>query len=366
MARYISIIALAAAIIAAYLILLGGETSRESKSAVAFLTPRETEKMIVAEETAKRDTFPLIKYRRFKIRNYADIARIRKEFSPKNRAKYKTFTTLNRKSLRYLRRGETVVIPDSFFLDQRAYSIFPFYYYGARRLPKLVVVSAAFQAYACYEYGSLVRFAATNTGKEKTQTYPGRYAFEWKEKEHLSSLDSNWKMPYTINFHRNAGCAFHQYHMPGRPVSHSCCRQFGDDAKWLFYWGEMAKRDSTGKRIPLSGTPVIIIDAFDFSRKVGGPWLELKSNRDTILPLPEDPMSVELALIPISQIPPGARWNLPGGKQRYVYAEDTLRARGIIRPGVKITPSINFNELRRKKAVREASEKEKKENKISR
>lgn len=41
-----------------------------------------------------------------------------------------------------------------------------------------------------------------------------------------------------------------------------------------------------------------------------------------------------------------------------MYAEDTLRARGIIRPQVKLTPSINFNELRRQKQA----EKMKKQN----
>ncbi len=329
------------------------------------LTTEQTTKLLRTEAIAKRDTFPYIKYNRIKIKDWNHRSKIYREFKydGDNWAKNKTFRTLNRKELRYVRPGQVVVIPDSFIADQKAYSIFPAFYWEAREIDKIIMVSAAFQAYACYEKGELARFAATNSGKERTQTYPGRYALSWKEKEHYSSLDSSWYMPYNFNFHAQAGGALHQFSMPGRPVSHSCLRQFMEDAKWLYYWGEGYKRDSAGRRIPMSGTPLIIIDHFDFSRKRGGPWLDLKSNKDTILKLPEDPMSVELPYIPIEQIPPGGRWDLPGGKERYVHALDTLRARGILRPGVSIIPTKNFNELRRKKAVLEAKKKKEEKDK---
>jgi lipoprotein-anchoring transpeptidase ErfK/SrfK len=122
------------------------------------------------------------------------------------------------------------------------------------------------QSYACYEYGKLVRFAAANTGKERTPTFPGRYSMVWKQRLRISSLDETWEMPFTFNIHNEAGSAFHQFAMPGRPVSHSCIRQFLDDAEWLYNWGDKAIRDSTGW-IPHSGTTVIIIDYFDFNRK---------------------------------------------------------------------------------------------------
>ncbi|ROL62460.1 hypothetical protein D9V86_00550 [Bacteroidetes/Chlorobi group bacterium ChocPot_Mid] len=319
------------------------------------LTLEQTDEMLKFEAIAKHDTFPLIRYNHSMIRDMEHRNQIFKEYlyDGNNWAKNKTFRTLHREELIYLRPGEKLVIPDTFISDQRAYSIFPAFYWEARHIPKIIIVSNAFQAYAAYEYGKLVRFAATNTGKETTQTYPGRYSLVWKEREHRSSLDSSWVMPYNFNFHANAGNAFHQFAMPGRPVSHSCCRQFMEDARWLFYWGEGYKRDSTRKIIPLSGTPVIIIDYFDFSRKRGGPWLELKSNKDTILELPKDPMSVEWALIPLCQIPENSRWNLPGGLKRYVHAEDTLRARGVIRPHVVLIQTKNYNVERRKKMVRE-------------
>jgi hypothetical protein len=323
------------------------------------LNPEQINNMLKAEAIAKHDIFPLIKYKHSKIQDWNHRNQIIREYSydGHNWAKNKTFRTLHKEELRFLRPGEKLVIPDTFIMDQRAYSVFPPFYWEAQDIPKIIIVSNAYQSYACYEYGKLVRFAATNTGKETTQTYPGRYSLVWKEKEHLSSLDSNWVMPYNFNFHANAGSAFHQFMMPGRPVSHSCCRQFMEDAKWLFYWGEGYKFKYGAKPKPLSGTPVIIIDYFDFSRKRGGPWLELKSNKDVWLELPKNPMSVEPALIPLCQIPENSRWDLPGGLQRYVHAEDTLRARGIIRPHVKLITTKNFNDIRRKKQALEAKKK---------
>jgi len=297
------------------------------------------------------DTFPFIKYERFIVSNQNKRKELLKKytFDTSNPALNKAMRTLNRKELGYIRVGDTILIPDKFYYDMRAYTIFPFYYKEAKDIPKIILVSNKWQSYACYEYGKLVRFAAANTGKEKTPSYPGRYALVWKAELRRSSLDSNWIMPYTWNFHRFAGSAFHKFDMPGYPASHSCIRQFLDDAKWLFKWGEGAKYDSNKVPIHLSGTPVIIIDHYDFSKGRKGDWLYLNSNKDLFLDLPKKPLDVEEALIPIFQIPKEVRGMLPN-RNRYLYAEDTLRARGIIREGVKLTESINFNKLRRQKA----------------
>jgi hypothetical protein len=267
---------------------------------------------------------------------------------------------LNRKELRYLGVGSAYITPDTIVDDIRAYSVFPQYYPEGKDIPKIIFISNVYQSYACYEYGKLVRFAAANTGKERTPSFPGRYALNWKVRLHRSSLDSNWVMPFTWNFHTEAGSAFHQFDMPGRPASHSCVRQFLDDAEWLFYWGEGIKKDSLGKLIPLSGTPVIIIDYYDFNEGKGKQWLRLKNNKEKVIKLPENPMEVEEALIPIIQIPEMSRGSLRN-KTRYIFAEDTLRARGVIRDGVKLIPSINFNQLRRERAARQAKIKMEKE-----
>lgn len=299
--------------------------------------------------------FPEIKYRRLPLSTRGLLDSVRSRFG---RAKgsndaFRVITTLNRKEFGFIRLGDTVVVPDTIIGDLRAYSVFPARYPAADTLPKLILLSNKYQCYACYEYGHLVRFAACNTGTERKATFPGRYALNWKERLRISSLNENWKLPFTFNFHLHAGNAFHQFMMPGRPVSHSCVRQFMPDAEWLFGWGEGAKKDAEGRMMPLTGTPVIIIDFFDFSRPRGGPWLELASNRENVLDLPKAPMGVEEAWIPMSQVPGDARGGI-ANRQRYLVAEDTLRARGVIRPGVHLSASINYNKIRKAKEAAKA------------
>ncbi len=296
-----------------------------------------------------KSRFPKIEYKRFVLSGKHVYDTIRKTFAKTHSTmeNYRALTMLNRKDIGFMRRGDTIVMPDTIMEDLRAYSVFPQYYAGADTIPKLIMLSNAWQAYACYEYGELVRFAAVNSGEERKPTLPGRYAVNWKAKLRLSSLDSNWELPFTVNFHQQAGSAFHQFEMPGRPVSHSCVRQLLDDAEWLFKWVKVAKYDTVNRRpTPFTGTPVIIIDIFDFNRRRGGPWLELTSNAVMINDLPKDPMQVEEALIPISQIPKDVRGSLVN-RQRYIGAEAILREKGIIRPQAKLMESIDYNKRRR-------------------
>lgn len=299
--------------------------------------------------------FPEIKYTRLAINSRGLLDSIRKKFGKTKESSdaFRVITTLNRKEFGFIRMGDTIVVPDTVIGDLRAYSVFPARYPAADTIPKIIVLSNKYQSYACYEYGRLVRFAACNTGTERKATFPGRYALNWKERLRISSLNDNWKLPYTFNFHLHAGNAFHQFVMPGRPVSHSCVRQFMTDAEWLFNWGVGARRDSANRMLPLTGTPVIIIDVFDFARPKGGPWLELASNRENVLKLPDNPMGMEEAWIPMSQVPADARGGIPN-RERYLAAEDTLRARGVIRPDVRLSASINYNAIRKAKERRAA------------
>ena len=68
-------------------------------------------------------------------------------------------------------------------------------------------------------------------------------------------------------------------------------------------------------------------------------------------------MAVEEALIPISQIPKNIRGGLPNRK-RYLAAEDSLRARGMIRDGVHLSPSIDYNALRKARLVKRSKPQE--------
>jgi len=60
------------------------------------------------------------------------------------------------------------------------------------------------------------------------------------------------------------------------------------------------------------------------------------------------------------QIPDGSKASIPN-KSRFIYAEDTLRARGIIRKGVSLIKTVDFNKIRRDKATREYKKKQEEE-----
>lgn len=299
------------------------------------------------------DSLPTVNFTKIVLTTSKEVAEFRRKFAKSDATmdNYRAITTVNRKDIQYFHQGDTVMMPDTIVKDIRAYSAFPRIYKGAHNIPKLIILSNPMQCYACYDSGRLVRFAAANTGTERKPTFPGRYALNWRQRLRHSSLDSSWVLPFTWNFHLNAGSAFHQFDMPGRPVSHSCARQFMADAEWLYKWGKGAAKDTNGQMLAMTGTPVIILGMFDYTRKYGGPWREVYNNIP-VIDLPDAPMSVEEALIPISQIPVDARGSLRPYK-RYLTAEDTLRARGVIRDGVRLSESINYNKIRHQKRLAE-------------
>ncbi len=316
--------------------------------AVSFLLFFSLTEFIISQNEVPH--FPIVNYKTVVFKNSTEFNKFIKEHQPQkfNKIKYRVITTLNRKELRYFRLNQKIVVPDTYIDDLRAYSVFPLYYEGAKDIPKLILVSNVYQCYACYEFGNLVRFAAANTGKKTTPTYPGRYSLYWRERLRRSSFNDEWVMPFTWNFHLLIGAAFHQFAMPGYPVSHSCIRQFKEDAEWLFNWGEGAKYKPKTGYVPFSGTPVIIIDFFDFVKSERR-WLDLTSNQLKIQGLPPHPLEVEEALIPIQHVPPEFR-NLLSKKdfKRYKYAEDTLKARGVLPKNIRLTPSKSLQKNRTK------------------
>ncbi len=334
---------------------------REQARQDSIVLVRETLRAARADSLSKR--FPKISYYRLPITTTELLDSVRRTFAkqPETWKHYRVLTLLNRKDIQYVRKGDTLVLPDTVMDDLRAYSVFPQYWPEGDTIPKAVFISNTWQSYACYERGELVRFAACNSGEERKPTFPGRYAVTWRHPRRISSLDSTWILPFTVNFHLQAGSAFHQFDMPGRPVSHSCVRQFLSDAEWLYKWVRTARIDSTRRRfMPWTGTPVVILDVFDFRRRRGGPWLELTSNTPVGIKLPKDLYAVEEALIPISQIPREARGGLTN-RRRYITADSVLRSRGVIREGITLRESINFNKLRQERKLKALRAKKKSE-----
>lgn len=149
---------------------------------------------------------------------------------------------LNRVELEMLAPGDTVVVPDTFGVDFRAYAPFPRVYDGARDFDKLVVIDKAMQVWAAYAGGELERWGVVSTGAPETPTPSGRFNFNWKEPYRVSLLspdDEPWEMYWVFNFHNKRGIHVHQYDVPtDGPTSHGCVRLVDADARWIYEWAD--------------------------------------------------------------------------------------------------------------------------------
>ena len=150
---------------------------------------------------------------------------------------------LNRTTVENTPLGDTLVVPTQYDLDFRAYSPFPRYYPGAHDIRKVFIIHKNVQAFAAYEYGKLARWGIVNTGNpDSTETPNGRFNFNWKQKERVSTLSppgEEWRMRWVFNFVASRGIHVHQYSMPtGGPTSHGCVRLVDADAKWIYDWAE--------------------------------------------------------------------------------------------------------------------------------
>ena len=210
---------------------------------------------------------------------------------------------LNRKLMRNVEIGDTLIVPTKFGLDMRAYSPFPRYYPGGREYDKLFIMDKKVQAFAAYERGKLARWGVINTGDpEKTETPNGRYSFHWKQEYRVSTLSppgEEWEMYWVVNFYHARGMHVHQYPFPtGGPASHGCVRLIDADAKWVYNWaepwsttqGHIGPQSAQG-RILAPGTPVLVIG----DEPAGFPQPFTLKERYPVLErvdLPEDPYDI--------------------------------------------------------------------------
>lgn len=198
----------------------------------------------------------------------------------------------NEPPIEALTEGDTLIVPNEFDMDLRAYSPFPLHYEGATSIGKLFVIDKTLQAFGAYDNGELVRWGVVSTGEKSNKTPNGRFNFNWRARERVSSLsppDQEWLMRWVFNFHYERGIHVHQYPLPvGGPVSHGCVRTTEADAKWLYSWADGWR--VVDDKIVEQGTMVIVIgDEPDlvepFVRATSGPEL-------VPVVLPEDPYSI--------------------------------------------------------------------------
>ena len=199
---------------------------------------------------------------------------------------------LNRADAAHLSRIETLIVPDVWSTDLQAYSPFPRDYAWATRHSKLLVVDQASQAFAAYEFGHQVRWGPVNTGRATTQTPSGLFHLNWRSRGRHSTVNSAWFLPWYYNFENFEGLSFHQYALPGRPISHACVRLLERDARWVFEWGEGWTLDDRGWEVLSHGTPVLIVGCYNFNAPP--PWRSSAWLGSGIL-LPEQPQLPQVA-----------------------------------------------------------------------
>ncbi len=177
---------------------------------------------------------------------------------------------LNRSDRDVLRHRNELVVPLEWGREETDYSPLPAKIDWASDTETLVLVHLPLQAFAAYEHGVMVHWGPISSGSRAVPSLAGAYFLNWSSKGRRSTVNRDWFLRWYFNFDNSRGRSFHEYALPGLPVSHGCVRLLGRDADWLYHWGHSWKLDATGRNIEAYGTPVIMIGEYDFDRPP--PW----------------------------------------------------------------------------------------------
>ena len=183
---------------------------------------------------------------------------------------------LNRLDTKNKWRADTLMIPDQMDSTLMAYSPFPSTLESLKDVKKMIFFSYPIQAFGIYENGKLLKWGPTSLGKKSAQTKRGLMFANWKKELAISTVDSDWKLPYNVNIHNQLGIGWHQYDLPGFPASHSCLRLLEADAKFLFSWAEQWTLTKGGGSVVTNGTPVIVFGDYNWGGKKA--WRNLADN----------------------------------------------------------------------------------------
>jgi len=182
-------------------------------------------------------------------------------------------SSLNRIDIAKLYKVDSIVLPDTFVTDVLNYSPFPDSFPQINSIRKLILVSYPIQAFAAYFNGKLQRWGPVNMGKKSTPTPTGLFHTNWKSKLQISTENPDWILPWYFNLVNATGVSFHEFELPGLPVSHSCIRLKQEDAKWIYENAEQWKLNKNGREILVQGTPVIIFGEYAYDKPK--PWYSL-------------------------------------------------------------------------------------------
>ncbi len=180
---------------------------------------------------------------------------------------------LNRLDSKNKWSADTLVVPAKVDTTLMEYAPFPLQLDVLSPVKKFVVFSYPIQAYGVYSNGSLVKWGPTSMGKKSAKTKTGLTFANWKKKLAISTVDSEWKLPYNFNIFNLDGIGWHQYDLPGYPASHSCLRLLMNDAKWLYNYADTWVLNPGGATTKARGTAVLVYGDYPWGKRK--PWRKL-------------------------------------------------------------------------------------------
>jgi len=182
---------------------------------------------------------------------------------------------VNRTDAANFAKMDSVIIPADLDADIAYYMHFPFQVNYLDAVQKIIFFSYPTQTFATYENGVLIHTGPTNMGRRKDPTPTGLFYANWKSEKTTSTFNDEWELLWNFNIENKLGVGWHQYELPGYPVSHSCLRLREKDARYLYDWADPWILDDK-ESIRVKGTPVIVFGSYNFDAPK--PWLQLVMN----------------------------------------------------------------------------------------
>ncbi|MCL6494320.1 MAG: L,D-transpeptidase [Ignavibacterium sp.] len=222
-----------------------------------------------------RDTVPQLPLINYKFISFPKQNRYKFLIEEYDTIGAKIILALNRLDERFIRKPDSIVVPDTIINDKLLYSPFPKHLALLVSVKKILLVDQRIQAFAAYEFGNLVNWGPTSTGKKSTPTPNGLFHTNWKSKKTISTDNAEWILKWYFNLENFRGVSLHQYELPGYPASHACVRLLEEDAFWIYNWAEQWILTKDEEFVIAYGTPVIIYGEYNF--KGVKPWLLINS-----------------------------------------------------------------------------------------
>jgi hypothetical protein len=190
-------------------------------------------------------------------------------------SKIEIVTAINRTDKANLSKLDSIVIPNDFSGDVLFYLPFPLEVDYLKDVSKVLLFSYPTQTFGAYENGVLTYSGPTNMGRKKDKTPLGLFYTNWKAEQTTSTFDDEWELKWNFNIENKLGVGFHEYSLPGLPVSHSCLRLLQKDAKFLYEWADQWILDDK-EELKVKGTPVVVFGNYAYDEPK--PWLQLIKN----------------------------------------------------------------------------------------